>query len=384
MSTTAGEPSKMRVVATIERRPTDEKEQYSSGSETGGRDSSSTLRKSEIASEAHDDDTEAVNLLTQQDSCDYDEDPSENDSLCHEVVSQQVIAEKRPSLLASRKDRQEVAWAALDRPRSTTPISIAPLEEFIRRSSLSPDPNAERIKLTLPGEQFNKRSPRKSNPQIWLDFCEKGLQSPRSSRRQKHRKHNNNNKHAPELIEGKQEPTTVPVAVSPNDAFTPVTDTPLTPVTPLDDDQNDKWTNFQDSFNPLALVKSGLISIPTECNNCECRFFKGLSYGGSLGSPADPDASSLPMPRLDPNDPESESLLPSTRTLVVATSHHTESESEDQKPLVSPNPCVCECHYATMLWRKASVSSDPSSVSSDISSRLNNSSSDDTTPEVTA
>lgn len=227
-----------------------------------------------------------------------------------------------------------------------------------------------------------------SNPQIWREFCEKGLKSPHSSRphRNKH-KHGKNNKDDSVARGPQQEPSLVPVTLS-HDAFTPTGDNPLTPVTPLDDD---KWNSFQDSFDPVALAKSGLISVPTECKKCDCQFFKGQSVSGSpADSPADVEA----LPPIDPADPEKESLLPSTRTLTATAS------ADDHQPLMSPNPCSCECHkcadFANMLFRKASLhkqdstTSVSSDISSDISSRLTNSSSsscspeDDSTPQVAA
>ncbi|KAI1295529.1 hypothetical protein HDE_05559 [Halotydeus destructor] len=325
----------------------------------------STLRETVTCAE---DDTEAANLLT-QDSVDCDE------SLYNGTGQREALERSaKISQLLNRKERQDVVLASLDRPRSITPASVAPLEEFLRKSSTSPDPSAERIKLSLPGEQFTSsgrsKSPRKSNPQIWLDFCEKGLQtSPRSSRRNKHK-----NKHKDEsnLPFGHQEPSVVPVAISPNDAFTPVTDTPLTPVTPLDDNGDCRdWNMFPDSFDPSK--EEIALNLPTECNKCDCRFLKGIGFhnDSNLASP---------VAAIGPDDPEAECLIRPSRSIVTATRG---GPCEDEQPLVSPNACSCDCHKCAdiaTLWRKASLHKQDSllSGSSDISSassRLINSSS---------
>lgn len=347
-------------IATIERRPDDDKGN-SSESDTGNTDDS-TLKgiKDTSCTDTIEDDTEAATLLNQE-SVEYDEGSS------YETVEFKRPLPPPSNILLPRDRRQELAkLAPVDRPRSTTPIGIAPLEAFIRRASLSPDPTAERIRLSLPGEQFlasaRAKSPRKSNPQIWLDFCEKGLQSPKTNSRKERFKYTLKEG---EIEFGHQEASTISVPITSNDAFTPVTDAPLTPVTPLDEvGECAKW-NFGDSFDPNSLLAKVVANVPQECGKCDCRFFKGLSFGGSVASLG----TCSPCEPLDPTDPESESLIPSSRTLN--SSLLCVGTSEEQQPLVSPNPCSCDCHscaeLASALWRKTSLHKQDS-VSSDISS----------------
>lgn len=88
------------------------------------------------------------------------------------------------SPVPSRQQRLEVVTIPIERPRSTTPINIAPLEAFL---PVSPEPcPPDKIRLFLPGEQFTgrgPRSPRRGSLKSWLHFCEEGLQSPRCRKR---------------------------------------------------------------------------------------------------------------------------------------------------------------------------------------------------------
>lgn len=84
----------------------------------------------------------------------------------------------------------------VDRPRSTAPISFAPLEAYISivapstGSFLPADysPEKTKLKVVLPGEEFGPKSrlSRKPDAKSWFEFCEMGLLSPRSRRRQQH------------------------------------------------------------------------------------------------------------------------------------------------------------------------------------------------------
>lgn len=89
------------------------------------------------------------------------------------------------SPVPTRQQRLEVVTIPIERPRSTTPINIAPIEAFLPVVSPEPCP-PDKIRLFLPGEQFTgrgPRSPRRSSLKSWLHFCEEGLQSPRSRKR---------------------------------------------------------------------------------------------------------------------------------------------------------------------------------------------------------
>ncbi|RWS15817.1 muscle M-line assembly protein unc-89-like protein [Dinothrombium tinctorium] len=316
----------IETVATIEHQQDDEK-CHSSESELDVSEKSGAYKKK--ISEATEDEYEAANLLT-QDSVDYDE----------SVASEYKFEFTCPSSvqLKAKKERLEVTTIPVDRPRSTTPINIAPLEAFIKSATTSPDPKMEKIKLSLPGDQFlgtaRAKSPRKSNPQIWLDFCEKGLHSPKTSRKPKN------------------SITAVSSTAQTNDAFTPVVDSssrvmsPLTPVTPLEEEE--KWT-FADNFDPSRYLNGQGNRLSTECNKCDCLLGKKGSneVEGATGE----------------NTPIEEKRISLADEITA-----------EEQPLVSPNPCSCECHkrvdFASSIWRQGTLQKQDRvlSASSDISS----------------
>ncbi|GFQ85382.1 uncharacterized protein TNCT_56291 [Trichonephila clavata] len=133
--------------------------------------------KDPIAIEKKKDDFEAENLLS-QDLSEMDEDS---------VIEIQPISFEPPkqTIIPSRQQRLEVTTKPIDRPRSTTPINCAPLEAFIQSVSPTFVSKDEKIKLSLPGEQFVGRvkSPKKSSVKSWTDFCESVLHSPRMNKR---------------------------------------------------------------------------------------------------------------------------------------------------------------------------------------------------------
>ncbi|KFM58423.1 hypothetical protein X975_12171, partial [Stegodyphus mimosarum] len=136
-----------------------------------------TFELKETEPEKKDDDFEAENLLT-HDLSEIDEDSViELQPFVFEVPKQVIIP--------SRQQRLEITTKPIDRPRSTTPINVAPLEAFIQSVSPTMDSKISKIKLSLPGEQFTGRikSPKKSSVKSWTDFCERGLHSPRLSKR---------------------------------------------------------------------------------------------------------------------------------------------------------------------------------------------------------
>lgn len=165
--------------------------------------------------------------------------------------------------LTSKKDRLDINTVPVDRPRSTTPINVASLEAFIKSATLPCDNGVEKIKVSLPSDVFSggsrSRSPRPSNPQIWLDFCEKGLQSPKIWRQKDSLGISN---------------------LDLDDAFTPVTNnspstavTPLTPISPLE--PNDLWTPFGDDFGSMKIQDNAdlnqLMMNVSKCNKCDCQ-----------------------------------------------------------------------------------------------------------------
>ncbi|XP_013773053.1 muscle M-line assembly protein unc-89-like [Limulus polyphemus] len=145
-------------------------EYYSSGSDIEINEITKHLK----TNETDDYDCEAEILLA-QDSIDYEDSPP-------------LLASPTGTSLpkvTTKRQHLDVNTVPVERPRSTTPINIAPLEAYIQSVSPLPDPNVEKIHLTLPGEQFSSRpkSPRKGQFKNWFDFCEEGLQSPRVRKR---------------------------------------------------------------------------------------------------------------------------------------------------------------------------------------------------------
>lgn len=342
---------------------------------------------------ARHDDYEVRNLL--EDATDFEEHSS-----CEPLLNPPCLSASREEGDASnevnqsghklRKQRIELMTIPVDRPRSTTPVAIAPLEEYLRRASLSPGPSAileNRIRLSLPGEQFEgvrMKGPRKSNPQIWLDFCEKAVVSPKAKKTVMNWKDIELDSNDPER---KPSITTIPAALTPHDAFTPLSDAPLTPITPLDDL---KIHSFGDSFDPKSsnitnndssdIMKK--VVIPSECESCMCKHRgKGLFAASSHGSSHDPD-SPLIESFDDPNAQERQVLIPPT------TNNNFDTAGTEDEPLMSPNACQCECHrhglavflrsqsVALTLRKHDSILSASSEVSS-ASSRVIQSSGDD-------
>ncbi|GBM22655.1 hypothetical protein AVEN_144440-1 [Araneus ventricosus] len=133
--------------------------------------------KDPVTEEKKEDDFEAENLIS-QDLSEMDEDS---------VIEIQPVAIEPPkqTIIPSRQQRLEVTTKPIDRPRSTTPINCAPLEAFIQSVSPTFVSKDEKIKLSLPGEQFVGRvkSPKKSSIKSWTDFCESVLHSPRMHKR---------------------------------------------------------------------------------------------------------------------------------------------------------------------------------------------------------
>lgn len=122
------------------------------------------------------DDFEAEKLLAQ--------DSSEVEDYPVFEIQPLVVEATKHVVTKSKQQRLEVTTIPIERPRSTTPINIAPLEAFIQSVSPSADRKVEKLKLSLPGDQFiNKlKSPRKGSTKSWTDFCE-SLHSPRFQKR---------------------------------------------------------------------------------------------------------------------------------------------------------------------------------------------------------
>lgn len=93
--------------------------------------------------------------------------------------------------LQDKNERLNIKIISIERPRSTTPVNFASFEAFINSSANKETGELDKIKLRLPEDAFSelmstsgrRLSPRKSSPQIWLEFCERGLQTPKYNTR---------------------------------------------------------------------------------------------------------------------------------------------------------------------------------------------------------
>ncbi|KAF8782628.1 hypothetical protein HNY73_012892 [Argiope bruennichi] len=152
----------------------DEKERESSESELVFEKKDAVTEETE---EKKEDDFEAENLISQ--------DLSEMDDDSVIEIQPVTIEPPKQTIIPSRQQRLEVTTKPIDRPRSTTPINCAPLEAFIQSVSPTFVSKDEKIKLSLPGEQFVGRvkSPKKTSIKSWTDFCESVLHSPRMHKR---------------------------------------------------------------------------------------------------------------------------------------------------------------------------------------------------------
>lgn len=130
------------------------------------------------------DEPEAETLL-REDSFEADEFPPPDLVQAAEgarQASEKEVSRHREKMAAFRTN-------PVNRPRSTAPISFASLEAYINTVGPparkgSPD---KKLKVILPGEEFEHKSraaPKKAVYKSWFEFCELGLQSPRSRRRE--------------------------------------------------------------------------------------------------------------------------------------------------------------------------------------------------------
>ncbi|XP_023232385.1 uncharacterized protein LOC111632235 [Centruroides sculpturatus] len=239
--------------------------------------------KTTLETRDSEEDYEAQNLLN-QDSMDTDEFPVAEFRFLPPEASQIQI--KTPT----RKQRLEVTTIPIERPRSTTPINIAPLEAFIQSATPSPDPGIEKIRLSLPGEQFilRPKSPKKGNLKSWQDFCEEGLHSPRLNKRPQNEDEFVLPLKSPtddEYNLGTESPNKIPNSNSIEDSwvtFENITDDNTKNPNNLDISKknancknvlDDKGESFQDNFQSEDFNKE---SVFTDCScichkcNCEC------------------------------------------------------------------------------------------------------------------
>jgi hypothetical protein len=328
-------------------------------------------------------DFEAQTLLT-QDSIDFDESSfAESFAANFALMSTQPAGPPVVETVRSptRKERLEVLTIPIERPRSTTPINIVPLEAYIRSNSISPDPGVEKIKLSLPGDQFSAsaraKSPRKSNPSIWFEFCEKGLQSPLQRRKQRANScfpsvdttHEPNN---PFVNSAAFDAFAAAAVSAANQALTPSPGN-LTPVTPLEGFGTgaDKWPGFGDNFVNFDTILSanGVIEGFGDKFSCRCECNANTNTTNSATTGANCAADPLLVSGSSDASAGDDSLNNKNGGAGGTTAAAGDHEYMEDQPLVSP--CHCLCHrradFALTLWKSSSFTKQES-VSSDISS----------------
>lgn len=296
------------------------------------------------------DDVEAQTLLTQE-SVDYDE------SSVSENLLQPENVVKVEQVKSPRREKLDVSTVPIERPRSATPINVAPLEAYITTAT-TPESLQEKIKLTLPGEQFaasaRAKSPRKSNPSIWLDFCEKGLQqSPRFTRKDKER---NNSC-----------PSATPI--SGNDPFTPVSDSPNRIIAPENEAVNfDRWPGFGDNF---VDYNNALIFSTNDSFKCNCGCHVAVESKDDINDNV--HTTSEEQVEND-NSPKSEAT--ENENTIGATPNNDKTAETQPTIQVPSETCSCLCHQRSgfadfresqlrnALIKQESASSDISSASS--------------------
>ena len=370
----------------------------SSGSEL---DSSKLLNR--IKKIEPEDEVEKLNLLT-QDSIDFDESTefiSNNEKLYNNEQVQHQI--KSPT-------RRELTIIPIERPRSTTPINIVSLEAYINSTATNPSDRVnvkEKIKLSLPGiiqfrlkinylfihslgDQFTAgsqrmKSPRKSNPSIWLDFCEKGLQSPRARRKSRANSYtyttsDNNNIN---LLQKESQQQQVQDAFTPTHVqLTPCSPGNLTPVTPLDDltsnfdDPNNKWPGFGDNFvdfNNLILTSSTQIemNLNSDLMKCTCDCNLKDKPNGQEQHESQQVEQEV-NEEVDRHEIVHQESVESDLEDQNQSKEHFSSQTQNNN-----NSCKCICHhqlsefkdsdFVMSIWKNASFHKQES-VSSDISS----------------
>ena len=154
-----------------------------------------------------------------------------------EYINERTIrsAESKPKYI---KQIRNLDTCRIERPTCTTPFRFAPFEEFVKAAS-APSTHYEKIKLSLPGEQFissDKSRARKSDSKTWLDFCEKALFASKNERLAK-------------TLQNAESDTSASLV----DAFTSIStfQTNSTPST-VTIDLESNWSPFCDNFDPFT------------------------------------------------------------------------------------------------------------------------------------
>ncbi|XP_018495892.1 uncharacterized protein LOC108864530 [Galendromus occidentalis] len=262
-------------------------------------------RKPKLRTQTSEDRFESLHLIPPQDSVDFDDD------LEGELLGLQPEPNETPRTPHKNTPRAQLVTIPIERPRSTTPINVAPFEAYIQQGTIEPATEAsglkspDKFKLTLPGQSSNLiRSPRKGSLRNWEEFCEEALQcSPRARSKSD----------AAVIESGKFFP-------DPQD-FSPASP----PRLPDDEDDIQSPSDYQDPFRRrlTCSCKCRMCACSCEGCDCDCHFYTQKVCEAHL------------------NDPMS--------NIAEINGGPPQSPKEDEENLISPDdqnagPCLCECH----------------------------------------
>ncbi|XP_064599724.1 mucin-2-like [Liolophura sinensis] len=90
-----------------------------------------------------------------------------------EILDLSKASASKKKAYLKKLQRLQVKTNPIERPRSTTPINIFTLDEYVHYSSPEASPGADKIKIKLPDEEFSPRNAEKDN--LCFNFNEEDL-----------------------------------------------------------------------------------------------------------------------------------------------------------------------------------------------------------------
>ncbi|XP_071527467.1 uncharacterized protein [Panulirus ornatus] len=148
---------------------------------------------------------------------------------------------------------------SIDRPRSTTPLLPGRLEEY-RPVAGTPEGDSDKMMISIPQagpvKVLPTRSPKRQSSMSWEDFCQEGLRSPRTLRRQYRDKSKQASDEKPPPLPPKvRSPSRSPVAPP-----EPTASLDASPTQGLQPDQVKSWINFDEMpdvvLKPVRQIKT--------------------------------------------------------------------------------------------------------------------------------
>lgn len=136
-------------------------------------------------------------MLVKNDELDLNQKMNQSNSTIDDTTTtKQKMQKEKPSTLKVNFDscNKNIKISPIERPHSIIPVNnMNNFEAYLQSLSntINQTKNEDKLKIVLPGDEFAqengdrmlKNRPRKSNPFIWQEFCEKGLKSPQILRK---------------------------------------------------------------------------------------------------------------------------------------------------------------------------------------------------------